>query len=158
MSPVLAAPASVRKSLVKQIQSGVPKALPHEKPFQPQAVPLIQPIMPTSDPLIQELRDEFQAKIQSVRQHFDSAISAVKDQVVEARSLASDAASSSQREFQAIAQRQEAVETKLEQVAQSVCSNRISQTCWQKQCANKLRNSGSSCPKGLPIPLLGRVR
>ena len=87
-----------------------------------QAVHSVQPLLPATDPVIKELRDEFQAKIQNIHQHFDSTIATEKNQVGETRSMASEAASSARHECQMPAQRQEAMETKVEQIAQNVCS------------------------------------
>ena len=75
-----------------------------------------------NDAAIRELRDEFQAKITSMHQHFDSTIATVQSRVDEAKTLASDAATSAQLEFQRISERQEVIESKVEHVASSLCT------------------------------------
>ena len=111
-STVLAAPASIRKTLDRQLRAGA-RPIVHASALPEAAQAAPAPVQP-SDTQVEELRTELQQKLNAVNAHFQASISSLQETLTSQVAAVSQAQSDTQQNV-------EGLETKLQTVADNVC-------------------------------------
>ena len=152
---VLSAPASIRKSLQRQIQTGVRQAVRAQSDVSA-ATPLHPPVTPANDAKIQELRDEINEKMQAMTAQFDKSISSVRSEMADFVSTATQSHDETQAQVQELRAEQQhrisGVEAQISRLTEAVCTKQDLSSLLTEALAKQSSEFRSLMAKRSPDP------
>ena len=152
--PVLAAPAAVKRTLQKQLRSGVRQVSEPSGP-QTHAPAQAAPEVPPDDK-IQALRDEFNAKVQAMSAHFEGAMLSVQKQAADVANTLAHSQAETRQKVQEMhdshVARVDQIEAKIETISSSVCTKQDLSSLLAEALSKQSQEFRSMMAKRSPEP------
>ena len=152
--PVLAAPAAVKRTLQKQLRSGVRQVSEPSGP-QTHAPAQAAPEVPPDDK-IQALRDEFNAKVQAMSAHFQGAMLSVQKQAADVANTLAHSQAQTRQKVQDMhdshVARVDQIEAKIETISSSVCTKQDLSSLLAEALSKQSQEFRSMMAKRSPEP------